>query len=221
MVVLGGDLPAQTKEQLLQCLRRNVDIFAWSSEDIPGISKEIIEHHLNIDPWATPLKQHLRKASAKRQEVIKEEVAKLLKAGIIGEIDYITWLANPVLVMKKTGQWRMCIDFTRINRACPKDDFPLPRIDQLVDSTAGCELLSFLDAYSGYHQVQMARQDEVHASFVTHGGTYCYLRMTFGLKNAGTTFARLVQKSLGSQYGRNVEAYVDDIVVKSKKEEDH
>ena len=84
-------------------------------------------------------------------------MTKLLKAGIIQEIDYTTWLANPVLLLKKTGQWRMCIDLTKLNRACPKDDFPLPRIDQLVDSTTGCELLSFLDTYSGYHQVQMAQ----------------------------------------------------------------
>src|SRR6266540_6690264 len=82
------------------------------------------------------------------------------------------WLANPVLVKKKTGQWRIFIDFTKLNRAFPKDDLPLPRIDQLVDSMAGCELLSFLDAYSGYHQVQMAQQDEKHTSFITHLRTY-------------------------------------------------
>src|SRR5438105_8367166 len=86
---------------------------------------------------------------------------KLLKARIIREVDYTTWLANPVLVKKKTGHWRMCVDFTKLNKACPKDNFPLPRIDQLVDSIAGCKLLSFLDAYSGYHQVQMAKEDEV------------------------------------------------------------
>src|SRR5213075_836562 len=144
-----------------------------------------------------------------------------LKAGIIQEIDYTTWLANPVLVMKKIGQWRMCVDFTKLNRACPKDDFPLPRIDQLVDSMAGCELLSFLDAYSGYHQVQMAKQDEKHTSFITHLGMYCYIRMTFRLQNAGATFSRLVQKVFGGQLGRNLEAYVDDIVVRSKKEVEH
>ena len=85
-------------------------------------------------------------------------MTKLLKAGIIREVDYTTWLANPMSVKKKTGQWIMCVDFTKLSKACPKDDFPLPRIDQVVDSTAGCELLSFLDAYSGYHQVQMAKK---------------------------------------------------------------
>src|SRR5438128_1477180 len=146
---------------------------------------------------------------------------KLLKARIIREVDYTTWHANPVLVKKKIGQWRMCVDFTKLNKACPKDDFPLPRIDQLVDSTVGCELLSFLDAYSSYHHVQMVKQDEVHTSFITHTGTFFYVRMTFGLKNAGATFARLVQKSLGAQFGRNVEAYIDDIIIKTKKQADH
>src|SRR6266498_1265381 len=98
----------------------------------------------------------------------------------------------------------MCIDFMKLNRACLKDDFPLPRIDQLVDSTTGCELLSFLDAYSGYHQVHMAKQDEKHTSFIMHLRMYCYIRMTFRLRNAGATFTRLVQKVLGGQFGRNI-----------------
>nr|AAS98502.1 putative polyprotein [Oryza sativa Japonica Group] len=131
------------------------------------------------------------------------------------------WLANPVLVRKSNGKWRMCVDFTDLNKACPKDDFPLPRIDQLVDSTAGCELMSFLDAYSGYHQIHMNPLDIPKTSFITPFGTFCHLRMPFGLRNAGTTFARLVYKVFGKQLGRNVEAYIDDIVVKSRKAFDH
>ena len=127
-----------------------------------------------------------------------------------------TWLANPVVVRKANGKWRLCIDFTDINKACPKDPFPLPRIDQIVDSTAGCDLLSFLDAYSGYHQIFMAEKDEEKTAFITPCGTYCFIRMPFGLKNAGSTFARAVQIAFEHQLHRNVEAYMDDIVVKSK-----
>lgn len=90
----------------------------------------------------------------------------------------------------------MCIDFTDLNKTCPNDDFPLPRIDQLVDSTSGCELLSFLDAYSGYHQINMCKEDEEKTSFITPYGTYCYVKMPFGLKNAGATFQKLIQKNL-------------------------
>ncbi|KAF0935407.1 hypothetical protein E2562_032666 [Oryza meyeriana var. granulata] len=115
----------------------------------------------------------------------------------------------------------MCVDFTDPNKACPKDDFPLPRIDQLVDSTVDCELMSFLDIYSGYHQVFMAEEDQEKTSFITPFGTYCYICMPFGLKNAGATFAHLVYKMLEAQIGRNIEAYVDGMVVKSRKAIDH
>jgi Reverse transcriptase (RNA-dependent DNA polymerase). len=113
----------------------------------------------------------------------------------------------------------MCIDYTDLNKACPKDPYPLPRIDQIVDSTAGCDLLCFLDAYSGYHQIRMAREDEEKTAFITPIGTYCYTTMPFGLKNAGPTFQRTTRISLGSQIGRNVEAYVDDLVVKTHNQE--
>ncbi|XP_066163886.1 uncharacterized protein [Oryza sativa Japonica Group] len=151
----------------------------------------------------------------------KDEVQKLLKAGVIQEIDHPEWLANSVLVRKSNGKWRMCVDFTNLNKACPKDDFPMPRIDQLVDSTAGCKLMSFLDAYSGYHQIHMNPADIPKTAFITPFGTFSHLRMPFGLRNAGATFARLMYKVLYKQLGRNVEAYVNDIVIKSCKAFDH
>ena len=111
----------------------------------------------------------------------------------------------------------MCIDYTSLNKACPKDPFALPRIDQVIDSTAGCELLCFLDAYSGYHQIKMKESDEIKTAFITPFGAYCYVSMPFGLKNAGATYQRCIQKCLHEQIGRNVHAYVDDIVIKSKQ----
>jgi hypothetical protein len=125
-------------------------------------------------------------------------------------------LANPVVVRKANGKWRLCIDFTDLNKACPKDPFPLPRIDQIVDSTSGCDLLSFLDAYYGYHQIFMSKEDEEKTSFITPCGTYYFVRMPFGLKSAGSTFARAVQIGFEPQLHRNIGAYMDDIVVKTK-----
>ncbi|GMH09599.1 hypothetical protein Nepgr_011440 [Nepenthes gracilis] len=113
------------------------------------------------------------------------------------------------------------VDFTDVNKACPKDSFPLPRIDLLVDSTAGHELLSFMDAYSGYNQIRMSPADEEHTSFMTDQGTYCYKVMPFGLKNAGATYQRLVNKMFEKQIGRNMEVYVDDMLVKSRVTGDH
>ena len=109
-------------------------------------------------------------------------------ARFIKEVYHSDWLANPILVKKKTGKWRMCIDYTGLNKACPKDHFLLPQIDQIVDSTSGCEILSFLDAYSGYHQITMKVSNQLATSFITPYGSYCYVTMPFGLKNAGTTY---------------------------------
>ncbi|KAL0400248.1 UNVERIFIED_CONTAM: Transposon Ty3-I Gag-Pol polyprotein [Sesamum radiatum] len=126
-----------------------------------------------------------------------------------------------VLVPKPEGKWRMCIDFRDLNKACPKDVYPLPRIDQLGDSTSSCELLSMMDASQGYHHIMLAPEDWKKVSFITFEGTFCYVVMPFGLKNVGATYQRLVDKIFRSQIGRNVEVYVDDMLVKSKKAEEH
>ena len=114
----------------------------------------------------------------------------------------------------------MCVDYTSLNKACPKVPYPLPRIDQIVDSTAGCETLSFLDAYSGYHQIRMKESDQLATSFITPFGMYCYVTMLFGLRNVGATYQRCMNHVFGEHIGRTVEAYVDDIVVKTRKASD-
>jgi hypothetical protein len=142
---------------------------------------------------------------------------KLLSAGFIRKVFHPEWLANPVLVKKKNKKWRMCVEYTSLNKVCPKDPFPLPRIDQVVDSTTGCETLYFLDVYSGYHQIAMCIADQLATSFITPFGEYWYQMMPFGLKNAGATFQRCMRRVFGELIGRIIEAYADDIVVKSKK----
>jgi hypothetical protein len=123
---------------------------------------------------------------------------KLLSVGFIREVFHLEWLANPVLVKKKNKKWRMCVDYTSLNKARPKDLFPLSRIDQVVDSTAGCETLCFLDVYSGYHQIAMCLADQLATSFITSFGTYCYQMMPFGLKNVGATFQRCMRHVFGN-----------------------
>jgi hypothetical protein len=115
----------------------------------------------------------------------------------------------------------MCIDFTSLNKACPKDNFPLPWIDKIVDSAAGCEVMSLLDCFSGYHQIYMKEEYKASTSFISPFGTYCFIRMPEGLKNAGSTFSRLTKTVLESQVGRNIFTYVDNIVVASRNKEDH
>ena len=130
--------------------------------------------------------------SPERDNAIKDEVQKLMAAKFIREVYYPDWLANVVMVKKANGKWRMCVDFTDLNKACPKDSYPLPRIDQLVDSTVGHKLLSFMDAFLRYNQIRMDEVDQEKTSFVTSQGLFCYEVMPFGLKNAGATYQRLV-----------------------------
>jgi hypothetical protein len=148
----------------------------------------VIEHKLVIDLAFKPIKQKERRYMLERRETIWVEVNKLLEAGFIRPVDYPNWLANPVLIEKPDGSWRMCIDYTSLNKACLKDECPMPHICQIMDSTASCELLSFLDVYSGYHQIRLAIDDEEETSFITPFGILCYTKMAFGLKNVGATY---------------------------------
>jgi hypothetical protein len=152
---------------------------------MPGISREVIEHKLGIDPAFKQIKQKERKYIPERRETIWVEVNKLLKVGFIRSVDYPSWLANPVLVENPDGSWRMCIDYTSLNKACLKDEYPLPRICQIVDSMAASEFLSFLNVYSGYHQINLPTGDEEKTSFITPFRIFCYTKMTFKLKNGG------------------------------------
>lgn len=115
---------------------------------------------------------------------MQDEVQKLLASNFIREVDYPSWLANVVMVKKSSGKWRMFVDYTDVNKACPKDCYPLPRIDALVDSTSGYEFLNFMDAFSGYHRIRMWPRDQIHTLFLAAGGTHCYNVMPFELKNA-------------------------------------
>ena len=156
-----------------------------------------------------------------RDNAIKDEVHKLMAAKFIREVYYSDWLANVIMVKKANGKWRMCVYFTDLNKACPKDSYPLSRIDQLVDFTASHKLLSFMDAFSRYNQIKMDEADQEKTSFVTSQGLFCYEVMPFGLKNARAIYQRLVNHMFRPQIRRNVEVYVDDMLVKSLDEGKH
>ncbi|KAM3010872.1 hypothetical protein FF2_029640 [Malus domestica] len=167
---------------------------------MPSISPDIICHRLSIDPKTKP--------------AMKAEVEKLKGIGFVREVNYPTLVANVVRVKKNPTKeslllqkvlWRMCVNYTDLNKECPNDSFLLPLIERLIDSTAGCELLSFMDAYSGYNQIFMNPPDQEHIAFTTDRGLYCYKVMPFGLKNAGATYQRLVNSMFAEQIGKNME----------------
>ncbi|GKC37245.1 reverse transcriptase domain-containing protein [Tanacetum coccineum] len=150
----------------------------------------------------------------------QEEVGKLVEAGIMKEVHYYDWLSNLVMVKKHDDSWRMCVDFKDLNKACPKDGYPLPEIDWKVESLCGFPFKCFLDAYKGYHQIQIAKEDEEKTAFITSQGIFCYTKMPFSLRNVGATYQRLKDKAFHKQIGRNLEVYVDNLVIKSRTEDE-
>ena len=140
---------------LLLLLVQNLNVFAWSPYEVPRVDSEFITHKLNVDPLYPSKKQKPRRSAKQHVEAIKQEVEKLKEVGAIREVFFPEWLSNTVVVKKKNGKWRVCVDFTDLNRACPKDPFPVLKIDQLVDATYGHPRMSFLDAFQGYHQIAL------------------------------------------------------------------
>jgi hypothetical protein len=155
-----------------------------------------------------------------KRKAIAAELHRLENTGVIREINTSTRVSNPVIVPKKnTDVRRVCVDYTSLNKHCPKDPFPLPRTDQIIDSTAGCARLSFLDAYSGYNQIKLKKEDEEKTTFITPYDVFCYQVMPFGLKNAGATYQRMMKNCIRSQIGHNIQVYIDDVVITTRKEE--
>jgi hypothetical protein len=183
-------------------------------------SRELIEHALNVDPKAKLVKQSLRWFDEPKRKAIASELHMLENAGFIREIKASTWVSNLVIIPKKNRDvQRVCVDYTSLNKHCPKDPFLLPRIDQIIDSTVGCARLSFLDSYSGYNQIKLKKEDEEKTTFITTYGVFCYQVMPFGLKNTGATYKRMMENCLGNQIGCNIQVYIDDIVITTRKEE--
>ena len=182
-----------------------------------GISPTHASHKLNVIQSTRPVRQRVRCFHLNRHQIIHAEVDNLLNAGFIREVKYLEWLANVVVVPKKGGKWRVCVDYTDLNDACLKDNFPLPRIDQIVNASSGHSMLSFLDAFSGYHQIPMYPTDVEKTTFITPHRLLYYNVMSFGLKNVGVTYQRLVTKMFRPLLGKTMEVYIDDMLVKSKE----
>ncbi|XP_061999282.1 uncharacterized protein LOC133716611 [Rosa rugosa] len=220
-VFVSASLSPEEEREYHDLLLEYKDVFAWTYKEMPGLDPKVAVHRLAVKPEARPIKQTQRRFRTELLPQIEAEVDKLIAAGFIREVQYPKWIANIVPVKKKNGQLRVCVDFRDLNDACPKDDFPLPIIELMVDATTGHEALSFMDGSSGYNQIRMALEDEELTAFRTPKGIYCYKVMPFGLKNAGATYQHAMQKIFGDMLHKYVECYVDDLVVKSKRRTDH
>ncbi|XP_073224460.1 uncharacterized protein [Cicer arietinum] len=189
-IKVGTILKKEVYHKLIQLLHEYKDVFAWSYQDMPGLDTSIVEHKLSLKPDSSPVKQKLRRMKPDMSLKIRDEIQKQFDAGFLAVANYPQWIANIVPVPKKDGKVRMYVDYRDLNKASPKDDFPLPHIDILVDNTARHSLFSFMDGFFGYNQIKMAAEDMEKTTFTTPWGTFCYKVMPFGLKNAGATYQR-------------------------------
>ena len=220
-VKIGAGLNEGGKKGVIELLKDYVDVFAWSYADMPGLDTDIVTHKLPLREGCNPVKQKLKRTRPDMAIKIKEEVQKQFDAGFLQTISYPSWIANIVPVPKKDGKVRMCVDYRDLNRSSPKDDFPLPHIDVLVDNTAHAKVFSFMDGFSGYNQIKMAPEDMEKTAFITPWGTFCYKVMPFGLKNAGATYQRAMVTLFHDMIHKEIEVYVDDMIAKSQTEEEH
>ncbi|KAA3462591.1 RNA-directed DNA polymerase (Reverse transcriptase), Ribonuclease H-like protein [Gossypium australe] len=174
-----------------------------------GLSTDIVVHQLPIKEEPDVLLK------------IKEEVRKQFNDGFLEVVKYSEWVANKVPIPKKDGKVQMCVDYRDLNKASPKDNFSLPYIDTLLDNTAGYSLFSFMDGFFGCNQIKMHPEDIENTTFVTMWGTFCYKMMSFGLKNAGATYQRATVTLFHDMMHKEIEVYVDDMIAKSRIENEH
>ncbi|KAM1052732.1 hypothetical protein ACFX2J_000318 [Malus domestica] len=223
-IQISGLLGVDDRAKIICLLQEFKDCFAWHYTEMPGLDSALVEHRLPIKEGYKPVKQAPRRMSKEIEEKVKEEIERLVKAGFIRPAKYVEWLANIVPVLKAvTKAVRCCVDYRNINGTTPKDDYPMPMADLSIDAVAKHKVLSFMDGNAGYNQIKMAPEDIHKTAFRCpgHVGAYEYLVMPFGLKNAGATYQRAMNAIFHDLIGQSMEVYIDDIVVKSKTEEQH
>jgi hypothetical protein len=221
MVKLSKFLSVENKNKYTELLKKYKDVFAWSYEDLKTYDTSVIEHKIPLKPGVKPFKQKLRQFNPILLPVIEKEVKKLLDAKIIVPLRYSDWVANLVPVRKKNGEIRLCVDFRNLNKSSLKDNYPLPKMDHVLEKVVGATRMSMIDGFSGYNQIDVSEPDKEKTAFITPWGTFMYDKMPFGLMNAGATFQRAMDIAFVGERDKFVVIYLDDLTVFSKSDEDH
>jgi hypothetical protein len=217
-------LTDEQRVQMCELLREYVCCFTWDYTEMPGLSQKLVEHQLPIKASFRPYKQTTCNFKPKIVSRVKEEAHRLLQAGFIQPCRYAEWISNIIPVEKKnTGKIRICVNFRNLNRATPKDEYPMPIADMLIDSASGNRMISFLDGNARYNQIFMAERDINKTAFHCPGfvGLFEWVVMTFGLKNVGATYQRAMKLIFHDLLGVLLEVYIDDLVIKSINFEGH
>lgn len=216
-----ASLSNKERKEFMEIFKQRQINFAWSYADMLGINPDLIMHHLNMDLKAKPIKQKIRKMHPHIALLVKTELKKLLDVGFIRPVAYLEWVSSIVLVSKLDKSIRVCTNFRDLNRACPKDDFPVPNIDIVMDLSAGHEMFSLMDGFLGYNKIRIAPEDQEKTTFACAWGTYCWNVMPFGLKNAGATYQSDMTTIFHDMMHKFMEDYVDDILAKSHTRQEH
>eukprot|EP00253_Pinus_taeda_P008877 PITA_08877 len=207
---INANLTVDQETKLVKVLQKYKNAFAWDYPDMKGIDPQLCTHHIYIEKDARPVRQPQRRLNPHLKEIVKDELQKLLDVNFIYPISDSKWVSPLVVVPKKNGKWRICVDYRELNKATQKDHFPLPFIDQVLDTLAGKKFFSFLDGFSGYNQIQIAPEDQDKTTFTCPWGTFAYRVLPFGLCNAPATFQRAILSIFADLINDGLEVYMDD-----------
>jgi hypothetical protein len=202
-------------------LREFADVFAWTYEDLKTYDTSVIEHKISLKGEAKPFRKKLRQINPMLLPIMEREVKKLLQAQIIVPLRYSEWVANLVPVRKNNGEIRLCVDFRNLNRCSRKDNYPLPKMEHILQRVTRASRMSMIDGFSGCNQVSVLPEDRENMTFTTPWGTFMYAKMPFGLMNAGATFQRAMDIAFVGEKDKFVVVYLDDITVFSKSDKEH
>jgi ribonuclease HI len=220
-VKLSKSLSENQRVEYVKLLKEFSDVFAWKYEDLKTYDTNIIEHRIPLKYDTNPFRQNLRKINPMLLPIMEKEVKKLLDAQIIIPLRYSDWVANLVPVRKKNGEIRLCVDFRNLNRCSRKDNYPLPKMEHILQRVTGSMRISMIDGFSGYNQIYVLPEDREKTTFTTPWGTFMYAKMPFGLMNAGETFQRAMDIAFIGEKDKFVVIYLDDITVFSKSDQEH
>jgi hypothetical protein len=213
---INSSLEPEQKTQVIEMFQRQFDAFAWDYTDMKGIHPDTCTHNIYTNDQIRPVRQPQRRMNPALKDIVKEELQKLLQANLIYPISDSQWVCPLVIAPKKNGQWRICVDFIELNKATHRDYFPLPFIDQVLDTLSEKKYFSFLNGFSGYNQIQIAPEDQENTTFTCPWGTYAYRVLHFGLCNAPTTFQMVFLAIFSNLINDCVEVYMDEFTVHGK-----
>jgi hypothetical protein len=220
-VKLSSSLSKEKRVEYVKLLKEFADVFSWKYEDLQTYDTNIIEHKIPLKEETKPFRQKLRQINPMLLPIMEKEVKKLLDAKIIIPLRYSEWVANLVPVRKKNGEIRLCVDFRNLNRSSKKDNYPLPKMEHILQRVTGSSRMSMIDGFSGYNQISVLPEDREKTTFTTPWGTFMYAKIPFGLMNAGATFQRAMDISFIGEKEKFVVIYLDDITMFSKSDKEH